>query len=212
MAVTFGRVAGFGCLGLLLIPATCMVVVSLIPRPKPSTTVSPDSASTATATPNAAPATPSQAPITRWRGGHQGRDAMDDTETVSFEITSEDRVQNWLSQRQQPTLEIRCKAKKTEVIVDATTATQPVYRENNRARVRIRFDDGPVESKLWSEGTNSQYLFATNAVSTLRRMLRAKRVRFAVTPLNMGEQSFEFDLTGLDAVAAEVAKTCGWKL
>lgn len=205
-----------GVLGVAALPFGCILVVSrFIPpgsptQPASASQSSPDIRSrSATTTPAPTPAP--ALPLSKWKGGSEGRSKMDDRETVTYSVGAENHVTNWLSRRDRPRLAIRCRGSKTELMIDTTASAQPTLGMYNRVPVRVRLDDRQPERQVWNEGTRDEVLFAPNAIGFARRLLKARELRFEYTPLRMAAQVITFDVRGLDMVIDQVAKPCGWK-
>jgi hypothetical protein len=165
----------------------------------------PEPSSTPPAPPPAPP--PSKG---KWTGGSEGPSVMDDTETIAYRLQAENEIAGWLAQHR-PHLVVRCQERKTEAMVEVGMASQPELGSYQRHTVRLRFDDAPAASQLWSDSTNNEALFSPSGVALARRLAKTKRFRLQFTPFNANPQIIEFDTTGFDQVIAEIARPCGWK-
>lgn len=66
--------------------------------------------------------------------------------------------------------------------------------------VLVRFDDGKAErfSAIGPEDNSSEVLFIQNYGRFVEKMLKANRVRVAVSVFQEGNPTFEFDVSGFD--------------
>lgn len=134
---------------------------------------------------------------------------MDDTPSFSVSKDAQNSVQAWLK-RVTPTLVLRCRENKTDVIFNADTNFNPVYGEYNKASIRYRLDDKKAQSQYWSESTDGDAVFAPQAISLLKSMRGAETLKIEFIPFNENPATVEFDLRGLEPHLNEIAKTCGW--
>jgi hypothetical protein len=146
----------------------------------------------------------------KWTGGSEGKSLMDDTDIIAYRLDAEHEIAG-LYKPYRPRLIVRCRDKKTESYVEVSTPSQPEARNYQRHTVRLRFDDGPPSSELWSDSTDNLALFSPSGVVLAKRLAKTKRLRLQFVPYNSDPQIVEFDTTGFDLVIGEIARPCGWK-
>jgi hypothetical protein len=135
---------------------------------------------------------------------------MDDTEIIAYRLNAEHEIAGFLTQYR-PRLIARCKERKTEVYVEVGMPSQPETTDFQRHTVRLRFDDNPPSSQLWSDSTDNKALFSPSGVALAKRLAKTKRLRLQFVPYNSDPQVVEFETAGFDRVIGEIARPCGWK-
>jgi hypothetical protein len=150
------------------------------------------------------------APEPKWVGARQATWSNDGSRTISFELQSTNDVDVWMK-RVRPLLVVRCLYRTTEVFV-ATRSAASIEAEGGSHTVRLQIDDDPELIQQWSDSVTGQELFASDSVALARRLATAQRLRFSFTPYNAKPVAAEFVVTGFDALAPLVGKTCGWKM
>lgn len=147
----------------------------------------------------------------KWTGGPAGSSAMDDSQTVTYELEAQNVLDGWLSHRI-PSLIVRCQEHKTEVYIQTGFPLTSELGRFRRHTIRLRFDDRPAGKELWSESTDNEAIFAPSSVALARRIAKTKRLRVELTPFNSSPQTIEFAVEGFQDSAKELGKACGWKL
>jgi hypothetical protein len=132
--------------------------------------------------------------------------ALDRSRTMTFWLEAEDAVPIWM-RRVRPALGVRCGARTIEVFV--LTSAASVESSDGQHTVRFRVDEGAELAERWVESDDRQALFAADGAATARRIAEARTLSFGFTPYNASPVVAEFDVRGLSAVMAPVAKTCG---
>jgi desulfoferrodoxin (superoxide reductase-like protein) len=130
---------------------------------------------------------------------------------VGFSLAADSTITDWLGRSHTPTLIVRCQGRKTDAYVDAGTSAQPEYGHHNEATIRLRFDDGPVERQVWSESTDNEAFFAPSGPALARRLVKAKRFRWAFTAFRRAEEVGDFDVRGFEPLIGTFPKECKWK-
>lgn len=198
------KIAIFFCLLILL-----SVVMSEDETATPARSeqsVAPANASDGGAASNNAPA-----PETDWRV-NEGTSAMDDSPTVVLSLDAIASFSAWPRKELTPTLIIRCQEKRTQIYIVNGTSAAVEYEHSDAATVRFRLDEGAAFSQVWSESTDGDALFAPNAITLARRLVKATELTYQFTPFNSNPATSTFNLYGLDAVLPKVAAACGWKI
>jgi hypothetical protein len=144
-----------------------------------------------------------------WKPIALAHSETDDGRTIGFAVPARNKVTNWLSQRRQPQLVVRCQGSRFEVIVYTGVAAQPESGSNG-ASVRVWFDEGPPERELWRESTSEDAFFAPRPAALSRRLSQSKRLRFGFSAFRRAEELAEFDVTGFDKVIPRLSRACGW--
>lgn len=157
-----------------------------------------------------APTATSSPPPSSW-SGQTIRSQMDGSVGYHAEREADAPIEAWLA-RPTPRLAIRCRENKTDVYVHTQTAAQPELGLYDRARVRLRFDDGTPQRQVWTESTDDAALFAPNPIALARRIANAKSLRFEFTPFNAPPAIVTFSLDGAETRILRVADACGWTL
>lgn len=104
-------------------------------------------------------------------------------------------------------LVVRCKENKTDAYISLYD-----YLGSGQPQITIRFDDGkPVKSR-WTSAEGGDAAFAPNAVSFIKDLAKHKKVIIGFEPYGSTMQAVEFDLTGSDKMAVQIAEACGWKI
>ncbi|WP_230467534.1 hypothetical protein [Lujinxingia vulgaris] len=135
---------------------------------------------------------------------------MDDSKTVVLALDSENRVENWLSQKKQARLLIRCQENRTSAYVNTGMQANPELGNYNKAHARIRLDQDEPKRVNMSESTDGEALFFPGSTRYPKMMEGKTKMLFEFTPFNQGNVRFEFDLTGIDEVLPQVKEACGW--
>lgn len=145
-----------------------------------------------------------------WRGGPEGSSAMDDSQTVVYELKASTLLHGWL-QEVQPTLIARCQEHKTEIYLLTGMPMNPELGRFNRYTVRIRFDDKPARREFWSESTDHEAVFAPSPIILARQLAKANELKLELTPFNSSPQTVVLPVAGFQEPLADLAKACGWK-
>jgi len=125
---------------------------------------------------------------------------------AAFEVLSNNKVAIW-TRKAQPILVVRCMAKRTDAFVFIESAAQ-LETQPNRT-VHIRFDDEPESVERWPDSDAHDALFSPDGATFTQRLLNAHTLHFGYTPHNSPQAVAEFNVTGLGAMLAPVAKQCG---
>jgi len=134
---------------------------------------------------------------------------MDGTATVLLSVVATEPIKGWLEE-ELPILMVRCREKRTDVVVRTGMAANPELGLFQRFHVRLRFDQQQPVREVWSEATNNEALFSPSAINLARRITRADTLRFEFTPFNSSKAIAVFPVSGLKEILPRVAKACGW--
>lgn len=176
--------------------------------PKPSAAAAPGQV--ATVKPRKAPATvtaPLAAATPKWSSTNSAEWVGRQRNSVAFELPASNKIQVWMRQVE-PTLIVRCQAKKPEVFVFTNSAAR-MEPEDQDHTVRIRIDDGPERVERWPDSDSHDALFAPDGAALARELLHARTLHFSFNPHNAAPASARFDVAGLAEVLAPLAKRCG---
>lgn len=149
-------------------------------------------------------------PPPTWTGSRRADWADDGSKTIDFTLAATHDVPVWMSWAR-PTLTVRCLSRQTEVFVALDTSTS-FEEDADRRTVQVQWDDGPVSTQRWGVSQSGKELFAPDGVALVRRMARARSLRFGFSPFNASPVTAEFGVQGFDDLAVLVARTCGWRL
>jgi hypothetical protein len=150
----------------------------------------------------------------KWTGGSDGQSQSptDGDGTIAFSLHAENQISGALSPKaHRPRLIVRCRQRETDIYVDVGMPSQPDLTDYQRHAVRLRFDDDPPSSQLWSGSTDSESLFSPSAVALAKRLATSKRFRLEFTPFNREPEVIAFETAGFDQVIGQIAAPCGWK-
>jgi hypothetical protein len=135
---------------------------------------------------------------------------MDGTKEITIKREADHEISGLIGSVR-PSLYVRCKGKRKEVIVHVDTQIQNEYGHYRTAGVRIRFDDGAPIRQRWSESTSGDALFSANPTKLTRQLASSRIFFFEYTPFHRSEQTIRFTLDGLQQELM-AAKACGWSL
>ncbi len=85
------------------------------------------------------------------------------------------------------------------------------YLGNEAPRITIRFDDGKPKKNSWKAAEGGDAAFSPNPVSFIKELSKHKKLIAGFEPYGSTMQIVEFDLSGIDKVADEIASSCKWK-
>jgi hypothetical protein len=150
------------------------------------------------------------APPPTWTGRRRATWAADGSRTIAFELAATYDVPVYRS-RTRPVLVVRCLYRQTEAFI-ALGASADFEGLSDSRTVRLQLDDDPGTTEQWELSESGQELFAPDGVALVRRLARAKRLRYGFTPFRAQPVTVEFAVDGFDRLAGMVASTCGWRL
>jgi hypothetical protein len=184
----------------------CLLIATfLIDRNAPPTDASAAGVSVAR---QAAP--PVMAPTrTKWSNGTHSRWRTANPKNAVFELPSVNKVPVWLK-HVRPMLVVRCLPKSTEAFVFIESAAA-IEAQDEDHTVRIAFDDEPAFVERWPDSVEHDALFAPDGEAFIRRLARARTMRFAFTPHNALAAEAHFEVAGFALLMEPVAKQCGWQ-
>ncbi|MGL4962899.1 MAG: type VI secretion system-associated protein TagO [Inquilinus sp.] len=139
------------------------------------------------------------------------KDGMSDFENSTWGAFADETISDSTGLKSvKPSLVARCDDNETDVFVNWNRYVTTGGIDNDQT-VTYRIDDKRAIRSDWSMSTDFEATFSRNAIPLLRNMKGAKRIQFATIPYGDGEVRASFDITGIDAVIADVSKRCGWK-
>ena len=167
-------------------------------------------AEAATVSPAApAPLVESAAPPT-WTGARRTSWTRDGSKTITFTLAATRDLPVWMNQAR-PALVVRCLSRVTEVFVMLDTSAD-FEKDADRRTVRVQWDDDPQRVQQWAVSETGRELFAPDGIDAVRRMTRARYLKFGFKPFNAQPVTAEFAVQGFDELAPLVARSCGWRL
>lgn len=131
---------------------------------------------------------------------------MDGTKNLHFSVTSLGTLSNSIGSQENARLVLRCNQRKTEAFV-----IWPRYVGSREGKlVEVKLDDGKIEKKTWSPSADGAAVFRPKPVEWIKSILGGKRLIVRLAAYQRIPEEVEFDITGVDAAADEIAKVCGW--
>lgn len=140
-----------------------------------------------------------------WYFKKQINKMTDKTDMVASTSTRDVYTKN--SIERSSSLVIRCKENKTDAYLSLDD-----YLGTSDPRITIRFDDGKPVKQRWLGAEGGDAAFAPNATSFIKDLAKHKKVIIGFEPYGSVMKAVEFDLTGTDKVAAQIAEACNWKM
>jgi len=120
-------------------------------------------------------------------------DPMDEHRDVSFRVFAQPIYDGWQSRRDIGIeLMVPCK---TDIDITAK------INDASDGHVRLRFDDGPVQSEQWPVG--GHMLVERHSREFVRHLLAAKTMKFEYTPKDSGSQVYELSVLNLKDLMAQ---------
>jgi type VI secretion system VasI family protein len=173
------------------------VIARQYPAPKPTTESQEAPAAQAAAT-------------SAWHN-FTDKDGMSDFENSTWGVFADDTISDSTGLKSvKPSFVARCNDNDTDVFVNWNRYVTTGGIDNDQT-VTYRIDDKRAVRSDWSMSTDFEATFSRSSISLLRSMKGAKRIQVATIPYGDGEVRASFDITGIDAVIADVSKRCGWK-
>jgi hypothetical protein len=153
--------------------------------------------------PQVIPATP-----TKWSTGTHSRWRTASPKNAVFELPAVNKVPVWMK-HVRPMLVVRCLPKSTEAFVFIESAAA-IESQDEDHTVRVAFDDEPASVERWPDSVEHDALFAPNAEAFVRRLARARTMRFTFSPHNALTAEAHFEVAGFAELMAPLAKQCRW--
>jgi hypothetical protein len=151
--------------------------------------------------PAASAVTPPQ-PVGKWLASP----ASPGEESLSLSLKAEKEVKGWMKSAV-PTLTVQCGKKKAAVYVETWLPLE--ITQVDKQIVRIQFDDGRPSPQRWQEITNAAMgASARDSMLLVRQFIQSKKFVLEFTPFNSPPVRAEFDITGLEALMPQLARTC----
>lgn len=145
-----------------------------------------------------------------WTGRRRTGWASDGSKTVTFTLAATRDLPVWMNHAR-PALVVRCLSRTTDVFVMLDTSTA-FEQDADRRTVRVQWDDDPERVQQWAVSESGRELFAPDGIDAVRRMTRARQLKFGFSPFNAQPVTAEFAVQGFDELAPLVARSCGWRL
>jgi hypothetical protein len=190
-------------LALILGAVVTLVVLNAYPV-APQSAPGSDASNTAPVHPSDAASDAISAP--KWSSANRLRWVANRSSDVAYELEAENKVPVWLGQVR-PILVVRCYSRKVDVFVYTESAAR-IEPQDEDHTVRLAFDKQGSSTERWPDSAEHDALFAPDGTAFARRLARARALRFGFTPHNAPPAVAEFDLRGVERVAAAV-QDCG---
>ena len=146
---------------------------------------------------------------TKWSSGTHSRWRTANPKNAVFELPAQNKIPVWMK-HVRPMLVVRCLSKSTEAFVFIESAAA-IESQDEDHTVRIAFDDEPMAVERWPDSVEHDALFAPDGEAFVRRLARARTMRFTFTPHNALAAEAHFEVAGIAALMEPAAKQCGWK-
>ena len=131
---------------------------------------------------------------------------MDGTTNLHFSTPSLGTLSNSIGTQKSATLVLRCNQRKTEAFI-----IWPCYiGSRDGKQVEAKLDDGKIEKKIWSPSSDGTAVFRPKPVDWIKSMSGGKKLFVRLAAYQHIPEEVEFDITGIDTVADEIAKICRW--
>lgn len=140
-----------------------------------------------------------------WYFKTQANKMTDATDIVATNSTKDIYIKQGLERN--TSLVLRCKENKTDAYLSVSD-----YLGNDSPTVTVRFDDAKPVKQRWSSAEGGDAAFAPNAPAFIKELTKHKKLIAGFEPYGSTMQIVEFDLTGIDKIASQVADACKWKL
>lgn len=106
-----------------------------------------------------------------------------------------------------PILVLRCANNLTELYINWDSYL------GGKAYVTTRVGREKAFRKYWNTSTDGKGSFYPKSpIKLIRKMIKADKVVFQITPYNESPMTAIFDIKGLENAIEPLAKTCGWKI
>ena len=145
-----------------------------------------------------------------WSGARRTAWASDGSKTVTFTLAATRDLPVWMNHAR-PALVVRCLSRTTDVFVMLDTSAS-FEKDADRRTVRVQWDEDPERVQQWAVSESGRELFAPDGIDAVRRMTRARHLKFGFSPFNAQPVTAEFAVQGFDELAPLVARSCGWRL
>ncbi|MDP2314905.1 MAG: type VI secretion system-associated protein TagO [Pseudomonadota bacterium] len=143
--------------------------------------------------------------------GHQWRvtdetNPMDDSRTVVLTVKAAETFRYHTGASKRPTLVLRCKSRKLEVYINNDASADDAW---DGTRVKLRFDDKPLQRVSATESTSRDALFLSKPGPLLDQMAASNKMLYEFTPFSSAPALVSFDVSGLGAKIAPLYEACG---
>jgi hypothetical protein len=145
----------------------------------------------------------------KWTSGSHSRWRTANPRNAVFELAAQNKVPVWMK-HVRPMLVVRCLSKNTEAFVFIESAAA-IESQDEDHTVQVAFDNEPASVERWPDSVEHDALFAPAGDAFVRRMARARTMRFAFTPHNALPTEAQFEVSGFSELIEPVAKQCGWQ-
>jgi hypothetical protein len=126
--------------------------------------------------------------------------------TLALTLKAEKEVRGWMKSAV-PALTIECGKKKAAVYVETWLPLE--VTQMDKQIVRVQLDGGRPIPQRWQELTNAAMgASARDSAVLLKQFIQSRKLIFQFTPFNSPPAHAEFDISGLDGLAPQLAQTC----
>jgi len=131
---------------------------------------------------------------------------IDDSKNVYLVLTANNSIPGRYGKNPTPTLQFRCKEKKTEGYINFDT-----YLGTDSTDVTTRLDKDKAQTKSWGISTDHNAAFIPQAVPFIKSLLKKETLLVQVTPYGENTAMTSFDIRGLAESVKPLSEACSWK-
>ncbi|EOT7463035.1 type VI secretion system-associated protein TagO [Klebsiella pneumoniae] len=140
-----------------------------------------------------------------WQVKKEENKMTDNTDVVAINRSSDVYMRQGIERS--TSIVIRCKENKTEAYLSVSE-----YMGSDDPVVTVRLDGGKPQKRTWSGAEGGEAAFSPKPVSFIKEISSHKKMIVGFEPYGVTMQVVEFDLTGIDSIAKEIASACKWKV
>lgn len=140
-----------------------------------------------------------------WQVKKEENKMTDNTDVVAINRSSDVYMRQGIERS--TSLVVRCKENKTEAYLSVSE-----YMGSDDPVVTIRLDGGKPQKRTWSGAEGGEAAFSSKPVAFIKEIASHKKMIVGFEPYGSTMQVVEFDLTGMDTIAKEIANACKWKI
>jgi len=128
---------------------------------------------------------------------------LTDAMKYTLNVTSAKPKRNSIGMNEDATIVVRCEGSKTELFVST-----PEFLSSDSQTVKVRFDDGQVESESWSGSSGGTALFSKSPRSFLQQLASRDKVVLGYQPWREAATTTVFELTNHHADFEKMLTNC----
>lgn len=136
---------------------------------------------------------------------------IDDTQSVYLEVSSNEKIIKRSGGSDTATLTIRCRERKTALIV--TLAGEFLADVGGYGSVTYRIDNQKAKTQSFDASTNNASLglwSGNESIPVIKSLFDHEVLIVRATPYNQSSETLTFPISGLKSVIDPLRKACGW--